>query len=223
MELHYINNSSLLPLSPWVCPFFVLRIAAFFSSIFVDTGYPAMPVYWALGYHLCRWGYDTSNSTWEVVKSMRNYGIPQVISFVVRVSVFSVCSFVINPKHGFLLSSFRMSEFILLLIIMSLFNRRMSNGMTSTTWTNLWTLRMNQKSLTHYLNWSGTYMLITNATSWSWYANTRVLGLMCFVSALACECLSESFINPSGPGYQQHTTRGLILALRWRCKERSFY
>ncbi|KAF0037092.1 hypothetical protein F2P81_009966 [Scophthalmus maximus] len=41
-------------------------------------GFPAMPVYWALGYHLCRWGYSTSDSTWEVVKKMRNYGIPQV-------------------------------------------------------------------------------------------------------------------------------------------------
>ncbi|XP_024114980.1 lysosomal alpha-glucosidase [Oryzias melastigma] len=40
-------------------------------------GNPAMPIYWALGYHLCRWGYNTSNSTWEVVKSLRNYGIPQ--------------------------------------------------------------------------------------------------------------------------------------------------
>ena len=37
-----------------------------------------MPVYWALGYHLCRWGYASSNATWDVVKSMRNYGIPQV-------------------------------------------------------------------------------------------------------------------------------------------------
>lgn len=44
----------------------------------VLTGYPAMPIYWAFGYHLCRWGYKTSNSTWEVVKSMRNHGIPQV-------------------------------------------------------------------------------------------------------------------------------------------------
>ncbi|TNN86673.1 Lysosomal alpha-glucosidase [Liparis tanakae] len=41
-------------------------------------GYPAMPIYWALGYHLCRWGYNTSDSTWEVVKSLRNYGIPQI-------------------------------------------------------------------------------------------------------------------------------------------------
>lgn len=49
---------------------------------YVDVvGYPAMPVYWALGYHLCRWGYDTSNSTWEVVKSMRNYGIPQDVQW----------------------------------------------------------------------------------------------------------------------------------------------
>ncbi|XP_074553137.1 lysosomal alpha-glucosidase [Halichoeres trimaculatus] len=40
-------------------------------------GFPAMPVYWALGYHLCRWGYNTSDSTWEVVKRLRNNGIPQ--------------------------------------------------------------------------------------------------------------------------------------------------
>lgn len=44
----------------------------------VYTGYPAMPVYWALGYHLCRWGYGDNNSTWEIVKQIRNYGIPQV-------------------------------------------------------------------------------------------------------------------------------------------------
>lgn len=44
-------------------------------------GYPAMPIYWALGYHLCRWGYNTSDSTWEVVKSLRNYGIPQDVQW----------------------------------------------------------------------------------------------------------------------------------------------
>uniref|UniRef100_A0A4W4FQD4 P-type domain-containing protein n=1 Tax=Electrophorus electricus TaxID=8005 RepID=A0A4W4FQD4_ELEEL len=44
-------------------------------------GKPAMPVYWALGYHLCRWGYDSSNKTWEVVKEMRNYGIPQDVQW----------------------------------------------------------------------------------------------------------------------------------------------
>lgn len=45
------------------------------------VGRPAMPIYWALGYHLCRWGYQTSNATWEVVKSMRNYGIPQDVQW----------------------------------------------------------------------------------------------------------------------------------------------
>ncbi|XP_041838799.1 lysosomal alpha-glucosidase [Melanotaenia boesemani] len=49
---------------------------------YVDViGYPAMPIYWALGYHLCRWGYGTSNSTWEVVKNLRNYGIPQDVQW----------------------------------------------------------------------------------------------------------------------------------------------
>ncbi|XP_070840184.1 lysosomal alpha-glucosidase isoform X1 [Chaetodon trifascialis] len=45
------------------------------------VGYPAMPIYWALGYHLCRWGYNSSDSTWEIVKSMRNYGIPQDVQW----------------------------------------------------------------------------------------------------------------------------------------------
>ncbi|XP_033822544.1 lysosomal alpha-glucosidase [Periophthalmus magnuspinnatus] len=45
------------------------------------VGRPAMPIYWALGYHLCRWGYKTSNTTWEVVKNMRNYGIPQDVQW----------------------------------------------------------------------------------------------------------------------------------------------
>uniref|UniRef100_UPI003AAB1127 lysosomal alpha-glucosidase n=1 Tax=Centroberyx gerrardi TaxID=166262 RepID=UPI003AAB1127 len=44
-------------------------------------GSPAMPIYWALGYHLCRWGYSTSNATWEVVKNMRNNGIPQDVQW----------------------------------------------------------------------------------------------------------------------------------------------
>lgn len=45
------------------------------------VGYPAMPIYWALGYHLCRWGYNTSDSTWDIVKSMRNNGIPQDVQW----------------------------------------------------------------------------------------------------------------------------------------------
>ncbi|KAK5599029.1 hypothetical protein CRENBAI_026830 [Crenichthys baileyi] len=49
---------------------------------YVDViGHPAMPIYWALGYHLCRWGYKTSNATWEVVKNMRNNGIPQDVQW----------------------------------------------------------------------------------------------------------------------------------------------
>lgn len=36
-----------------------------------------MPPYWALGFHLCRWGYLTANRTMEVVLRMRENGIPQ--------------------------------------------------------------------------------------------------------------------------------------------------
>jgi lysosomal alpha-glucosidase len=40
-------------------------------------GRPFMPPYWSLGFHLCRWGYDTANNTLEVVERMRDSGIPQ--------------------------------------------------------------------------------------------------------------------------------------------------
>ncbi|NXP73261.1 LYAG glucosidase, partial [Ramphastos sulfuratus] len=40
-------------------------------------GFPAMPPLWALGFHLCRWGYGSSNETWQTVRAMRNYQIPQ--------------------------------------------------------------------------------------------------------------------------------------------------
>uniref|UniRef100_A0A6I8SYA0 Lysosomal alpha-glucosidase n=1 Tax=Xenopus tropicalis TaxID=8364 RepID=A0A6I8SYA0_XENTR len=39
-------------------------------------GYPFMPPYWSLGFHLCRWGYSTSNCTRQVVKNMRDAKIP---------------------------------------------------------------------------------------------------------------------------------------------------
>ncbi|XP_030067173.1 lysosomal alpha-glucosidase [Microcaecilia unicolor] len=40
-------------------------------------GFPTMPPFWGLGFHLCRWGYGTSNDTWQVVKDMRREEIPQ--------------------------------------------------------------------------------------------------------------------------------------------------
>ncbi|KAI4832624.1 hypothetical protein KUCAC02_015586 [Chaenocephalus aceratus] len=51
------------------------------QEIRLGSSYPAMPIYWALGYHLCRWGYNTSDSTWEMVKSLRNYKIPQDVQW----------------------------------------------------------------------------------------------------------------------------------------------
>lgn len=39
-------------------------------------GYPFMPPYWGLGFHLCRWGYTSSNMTREAVKKMRDAKIP---------------------------------------------------------------------------------------------------------------------------------------------------
>ncbi|NWW84173.1 LYAG glucosidase, partial [Rhynochetos jubatus] len=34
------------------------------------VGFPAMPPYWGLGFHLCRWGYSSTNITRQVVANM---------------------------------------------------------------------------------------------------------------------------------------------------------
>ena len=37
-----------------------------------EIGLPAMQPYWALGYHQCRWGYDTVESLETVVENFKN-------------------------------------------------------------------------------------------------------------------------------------------------------
>ncbi|KAL0993142.1 hypothetical protein UPYG_G00103760 [Umbra pygmaea] len=39
-------------------------------------GYPMMPPYWSLGFHLCRWGYQSTNETREVVRRMYDAHFP---------------------------------------------------------------------------------------------------------------------------------------------------
>uniref|UniRef100_A0AAQ5YWA8 Lysosomal alpha-glucosidase n=1 Tax=Amphiprion ocellaris TaxID=80972 RepID=A0AAQ5YWA8_AMPOC len=39
-------------------------------------GYPMMPPYWSLGFHLCRWGYTTSKTTRRVAQSMHDANFP---------------------------------------------------------------------------------------------------------------------------------------------------
>jgi lysosomal alpha-glucosidase len=45
------------------------------------VGRPYFPPYWALGFHLCRWGYGSAASTSAVVKAMREAGIPQDVQW----------------------------------------------------------------------------------------------------------------------------------------------
>ncbi|KAJ8251633.1 hypothetical protein GJAV_G00223460 [Gymnothorax javanicus] len=44
-------------------------------------GYPMMPPYWSLGFHLCRWGYPTTNATRAVVQRMRDANFPQDVQW----------------------------------------------------------------------------------------------------------------------------------------------
>lgn len=37
-----------------------------------------MPPYWSLGFHLCRWGYTTTNTTRHVAQRMHNANFPMV-------------------------------------------------------------------------------------------------------------------------------------------------
>ncbi|XP_022608272.1 lysosomal alpha-glucosidase [Seriola dumerili] len=39
-------------------------------------GYPMMPPYWSLGFHLCRWGYTTTKTTRKVAQRMHNASLP---------------------------------------------------------------------------------------------------------------------------------------------------
>ncbi|XP_049633099.1 lysosomal alpha-glucosidase isoform X2 [Suncus etruscus] len=40
------------------------------------VGFPFMPPYWGLGFHLCRWGYMSSNMTLQAVANMTRAGFP---------------------------------------------------------------------------------------------------------------------------------------------------
>ncbi|XP_033998403.1 lysosomal alpha-glucosidase-like isoform X2 [Trematomus bernacchii] len=44
-------------------------------------GYPMMPPYWSLGFHLCRWGYTTSNTTRHVAQRMHNAKFPMDVQW----------------------------------------------------------------------------------------------------------------------------------------------
>ncbi|XP_070581151.1 lysosomal alpha-glucosidase-like [Ptychodera flava] len=44
-------------------------------------GLPFMPPYWSLGFHLCRYGYNSANKTREIWQSMLKAGIPQDVQW----------------------------------------------------------------------------------------------------------------------------------------------
>lgn len=173
------------------------------SSLLVLTGRPAMPIYWALGYHLCRWGYNSSESTWEAVKSMRNYGIPQVrVVYVVRLSVWLV-------------------EFFMKLItcVGLLAGRPVERYRLHGTFSGLhvWLRKVRHAA------WSG------QGPSRTWPAlrhdpGTReiMFAFICVLCLMWRVCVT-AVSQPAGSRYQQLTAWGLVLAVRRRAEETHFY
>uniref|UniRef100_A0A8C4X285 Si:ch73-12o23.1 n=1 Tax=Eptatretus burgeri TaxID=7764 RepID=A0A8C4X285_EPTBU len=45
------------------------------------VGMPLMPPYWGLGFHLCRWGYGSSNATLSIIQAMRDAQMPQDVQW----------------------------------------------------------------------------------------------------------------------------------------------
>jgi len=45
------------------------------------VGRPYFPPYWALGFHLCRWGYNSVQETQKINDGMRNAGVPQDVQW----------------------------------------------------------------------------------------------------------------------------------------------
>lgn len=175
----------------------------------VFTGYPAMPIYWALGYHLCRWGYNTSDSVLEVVKSMRNYGIPQV-KLTQQTVCLCVCRYVF-------FAFFCENNYL----PVDLFTGR------PVEW---YRLHGPIYGLHFWLNevrhtaWSG------QGPARSWPTLRHDPGTQEFVFAPICVCCISfgMFVltvvsQPAGPRYQQHSAWGFVLAVRWRAEERRFY
>ena len=49
-------------------------------------GRPFLPPYWSLGFQLSRWGYNRIETVKNLVKSMRQYDIPQVFRFNIQMN-----------------------------------------------------------------------------------------------------------------------------------------
>lgn len=113
------------------------------SGLLSSTGYPMMPPYWALGFHLCRWGYRSTNETRSIAQRMHEAKFPLVneqINLHVLHTV-DCCSFtdVISQQAV----TFQMCLCV----------HRMCNGMTWITQTSVESSPLTQCGLETYPRW----------------------------------------------------------------------
>ena len=57
-------------------------ILSVIKNIHETIGFPMLPPYWSLGYHLSRWGYRSSNDVIDIVEEMKSAKIPLEVQWV---------------------------------------------------------------------------------------------------------------------------------------------
>uniref|UniRef100_A0A3Q0T6M1 Lysosomal alpha-glucosidase n=1 Tax=Amphilophus citrinellus TaxID=61819 RepID=A0A3Q0T6M1_AMPCI len=88
-----LNSNAIVMLQPtpaltWVSTGGILDLYVFLGpdpqSVirqYLQIIYPMMPPYWSLGFHLCRWGYTTSNTTRKVAQRMHSENFPMDVQW----------------------------------------------------------------------------------------------------------------------------------------------
>ena len=57
-------------------------ILSVIKNIHETIGFPMLPPYWSLGYHLSRWGYRSSDDVINIVEAMKSAKIPLEVQWV---------------------------------------------------------------------------------------------------------------------------------------------
>ncbi|NWW52370.1 MGA protein, partial [Pedionomus torquatus] len=80
----------------WVLPYFLVILPIFLPLQLV--GRPVMPPYWALGFQLCRYGYENDTEIAKLVEDMKNARIPYDVQYADIDYMERQLDFTLNPR-----------------------------------------------------------------------------------------------------------------------------